>query len=404
MPPPLFPRLPLTAIPHRIPTSVWLLGFVSMLTDISSEMVHSLLPMYLLTTMGVSVLAIGIIEGIAESTALVLKVFSGTFSDYVGRRKALVLTGYALSAITKPVFPLATSLSVIMGGRFIDRIGKGIRDAPRDALIVDITPAPIRGAAFGLRQAIDTVGAFLGPLIAVALMLWWSNHFVWVFWVACVPAVLAVLLLLAVKEPTQNDNTTQVHRLRWSHIQHLSPRYGFVVIMGAVLGLARFSEAFLVLRAFDSDIPMAMVPLVMVVMNVVYAASAYPLGALSDRFSHPAMLAGGLLTLLAADMCFAAGQHWGYVLGGVSLWGLHMGMTQGLLASMVAAEAPDELRGTAYGFYNLAMGLAMLLSSTLAGWLWSQWGAEAAFVASAGCCVLGVGLLCSNRFISRSKN
>jgi len=190
----------LTAIPHRIPTSVWLLGFVSMLTDISSEMVHSLLPMYLLTTMGVSVLAIGIIEGIAESTALVLKVFSGTFSDYVVRRKALVLTGYALSAITKPVFPLATSLSVIMGGRFIDRIGKGIRDAPRDALIVDITPAPIRGAAFGLRQAIDTVGAFLGPLIAVALMLWWSNHFVWVFWVACVPAVLAVLLLLAVKE------------------------------------------------------------------------------------------------------------------------------------------------------------------------------------------------------------
>ncbi len=388
------------ALAERIPTNVWILGFVSMLTDISSEMVHSLLPMYLLTTMGISVLTIGVIEGVAESTALVLKVFSGTLTDYLGRRKALVVAGYALSALTKPVFPLATSVSVIMGGRFLDRIGKGIRDAPRDALIVDITPASIRGAAFGLRQSIDTVGAFIGPLLAVSLMLLWSNHFQWVFWVACIPAVLAVLLLLAVNEPLKTSDAAQVHPLQWAHLKQLSPRYGFVVMMGAVLGLARFSEAFLVLRAFDSDIPIAFVPLVMVVMNVVYAASAYPLGVLSDRFSHTAMLAGGLLLLLGANMCFAAGPHWTYVLAGVGLWGLHMGMTQGLLASMVANEAPEDLRGTAYGFYNLALGLAMLLSSTTAGWLWSQWGAETAFYASAGCCLLGVVILALDKIAS----
>jgi MFS family permease len=334
-----------------------------------------------------------VIEGIAESTTLVLKVFSGAFTDYLGRRKTLVVTGYALSALTKPIFPMATSVTVILGGRFLDRIGKGIRDAPRDALIVDITPSGIRGAAFGLRQAIDNVGAFIGPLTAVLLMLLWSNNFQWVFWVACVPAVLAVLLLLTVKEPVKASDVDEVHPLRWSHVKQLSPRFIFVVMMGAVLGLARFSEAFLVLRAFDSDIPIALVPLVMVVMNLVYAISAYPLGLLSDRFSHSVLLAGGLLILLAADLCFAAGTHWGYVLGGVSLWGLHMGMTQGLLASMVAKVAPEDLRGTAFGFYNLALGLAMLLSSTTAGWLWSQWGAKTAFYASGGFCLLGVLML-----------
>lgn len=375
-----------------------------MLTDISSEMVHSLLPIYLMTAMCVSVLTIGLIEGIAESTALMLKVFSGAYTDYLGRRKALVVTGYALSALTKPVFPLATSVSVILGGRFLDRIGKGIRDAPRDALIVDVTPAPIRGAAFGLRQSIDTVGAFLGPLIAVALMLWWSNDFQLVFWVACIPGVLAVVLLLAVKETIKKIETVLVHPLRWVNLKQLSSRYWFYVLMGGLLGLARFSEAFLVLRAFDSGIPLAWVPLILVVMNVVYAASAYPFGVLSDRFSHTGLLSLGLLALLCADLCFAAGQQWMFVLGGVALWGLHMGMTQGLLASMVASVAPEELRGTAYGFYNFALGLAMLLSSTVAGFMWQSFGPEAAFYASAIFCVLAIAMLCFEWLISHNKN
>lgn len=375
-----------------------------MLTDISSEMVHSLLPMYLLTTMGVSVLSIGVIEGIAESTALILKVFSGAYTDYLGRRKAMVVTGYALSALTKPVFPLATSMSAVLIAKFIDRIGKGIRDAPRDALIADVTPEGLRGAAFGLRQTIDTVGAFLGPLIAMALMLLWANDFQKVFWMACLPALAAVVVMFSITEPVKTSETEVAHSLQWATLKQLSRRYWFYVLMGGMLGLARFSAAFLILRAFDIAIPLGLVPLVLVAMNLVYAASAYPFGVLSDRFSHTSQLLMGMLILTAADVCLSAGKHWLYVLGGVSLWGLHLGMTQSLMAGIVASVAPEDLRGTAFGFYNLALGLAILFSSILAGFLWQSFGAETAFYTSAMFCVVAIAMLCFDKFISRNKN
>ena len=367
-----------------MPAGVWVLGFVSLLMDISSEMIHSLLPLFLVGTLGVSVLAVGIIEGLAESTALISKVFSGALSDYLGKRKGLALLGYALGALTKPVFALATGVGAVVAARLIDRVGKGIRGAPRDALLADIAPPSIRGAAFGLRQSLDTVGAFAGPLLATGLMLAWANDFRAVFWVAVIPGVLAVLLLLVgVREPAHDRPRGAVNPIRRTALARLDRRYWWVVGVGAVFTLARFSEAFLVLRAAQLDVPVAWVPLVMVAMNLVYAACAYPFGKLSDTVSHGKLLAAGLIVLIASDLVLASAGSWLGLGVGVALWGVHMGMTQGLLAAMVADTAPEDLRGTAYGFFNLLSGLALLASSVVAGMLWDTRGSAFTFYAGA---------------------
>lgn len=367
-----------------MPRGIWALGFVSLLMDISSEMIHSLLPLFMVGVLGASALTVGIIEGVAESTALTVKVFSGALSDYLGRRKGLALFGYALGAVTKPMFALAGGIGMVMSARFLDRIGKGIRGAPRDALIADIAPPAIRGAAFGLRQSLDTVGAFVGPLLAVLLMLLLDEDFRRVFWLAVIPGALAVAVLaFGVKEPPRPASARPVNPIRRENLQRLSRRYWYVVAVGAVFTLARFSEAFLVLRAQQVGITAALVPLVMVAMNLVYAASAYPFGALSDRVSHRALLAAGLAMLIAADLVLALGSSWVGLLAGVALWGVHMGMTQGLLATMVADTAPADLRGTAFGVFNLVSGVAMLAASVIAGLLWDQVGAEFTFYAGA---------------------
>ena len=355
-----------------------------MLMDISSEMIHSLLPLFMVSTLGASAFAIGMVEGLAESTALIVKVFSGALSDYLGKRKGLALFGYTVGALTKPLFALAPSMGVVLAARLIDRVGKGVRGAPRDALVADITPPQFRGAAFGLRQSLDTVGAFLGPLIAVGLMLLWANDFRAVFWVAVVPGVMAVaLLLVGVSEPRRHRGEPKTNPIARENLARLDRTYWWVVTIGAVFTLARFSEAFLVLRAQQAAIPLALVPLVMVAMNLVYAGSAYPFGKLSDRMSHGKLLAMGLLVLIAADIVLASGTGWPTLLVGVGLWGVHMGMTQGLLAAMVADTAPTDLRGTAYGFFNLVSGLAMLVASAVAGLLWDQYGASTTFMAGA---------------------
>jgi len=376
----------------RIPPGIWALGFVSLLMDISSEMIHSLLPMFMVTVLGASALAVGLIEGAAEATALIVKVFSGALSDHLGKRKLLAVIGYALGAFTKPVFAMSSSLGVILTARVVDRIGKGIRGAPRDALVADLAPPEIRGAAFGLRQSLDTVGALVGPLLAVALMLSWANDFRAVFWVAMIPGLLAVaLLVFGVREPERaSDGTRRMNPIRRANLRRLPRAYWWVVVVGALFTLARFSEAFLVLRAQQGGLAIAWVPLVMVAMNAVYALSAYPFGHLSDRMSHAKLLVLGLLPLIAADLVLASGNHWIIVLAGVLLWGLHMGMTQGLMATMIADTAPEDLRGTAYGFFNLVSGVAMLAASAIAGALWDQLGAAFTFYAGAVFCALTV--------------
>ncbi len=381
---------------RQIPKGVWVLGFVSMLMDISSEMIHSLLPMFMVTVLGMGAFTIGLIEGAAEATALIVKVFSGALSDYLGRRKGLAVFGYALGALSKPLFAMASSTGVIIAARLLDRVGKGVRGAPRDALVADITPAKVRGAAFGLRQSLDAVGALLGPLIAVGLMLLWANDFRAVFWVALVPALMAVaLLLVGVREPAHHVGHVKSNPIRWENLLRLGRPYWWVVAIGAAFTLARFSEAFLVLRAQQSGIAMALVPLVMVAMNVAYSLSAYPFGKLSDRISHSKLLALGLVVLIAADLVLASSSHWISVLAGVALWGIHMGLTQGLLATMVADTAPADLCGTAYGLFNLISGLAMLVASGFAGWLWEAYGAPATFYGGAAfglLALLGLGV------------
>jgi len=371
----------------RLPTTIWALGFVSLLMDVSSEMVHSLLPVFLVTALGASGLVVGVIEGLAEALALVVKVFSGALSDYWGKRKGLAVLGYSLGALSKPLFALASGAGLVLVARLIDRTGKGIRGAPRDALIADIAPVTMRGAAFGLRQALDSVGAFLGPLLAVGLMLLWANDFHAVFWVAVIPGLLAVLVLvLGVQEPERRQPDRVINPIRRDSLRLLTRSYWIVVSLGMFFSLARFSEAFLLLRAQQGGLAVTWIPLVLVTMNAVYAVSAYPLGRLADRVSHTTLLTIGLLVLLLADLVLASSNHWIIVMLGVALWGLHLGMTQGLLAAMIAHTAPAELRGTAFGAFHLTSGAALLVASVLAGWLWDQRGAPATFLAGAGFC------------------
>src|SRR3954453_14458333 len=369
-----------------IPPSVWVLGFVSMLMDVSSEMIHALLPIYLVTVLGASMVTVGIIEGIAEATASITKIFSGALSDWLGRRKWLSAFGYGLAALTKPVFSLAPTVALLLPGRPRDRIGKGIRGAPRDALVADLAPSDLRGASFGLRQSLDTVGAFVGPLLAIALMWWTSDNFKAVFWVAVVPAFLALaLIVFAVREPERPEQLRTVRNpISPAEIKNLGPAYWWVVAVASVFTLAGFSEAFLVLRAQNVGLPIMLVPAVLVAMNVVYAVAAYPAGVISDRISRTAVLAGGILLLIAADTALALLPAIGGGALGVVLWGLHMGLTQGLLAALVADTAPAELRGTAYGFFNLLGGLAMLAASIIAGALWDITGPQGTFLAGAG--------------------
>jgi MFS family permease len=368
-----------------VPATVWTLGFVSLLMDISSELTHSLLPVFLTTVVGASTVAVGLIEGIAEATAAIAKVFSGALSDRIGKRKLLVGLGYALAAITKPMFPLASTAGEVLAARFVDRIGKGIRDAPRDALIADITPSAIRGAGYGIRQALDTVGGFAGPLLAVALMALYANNFRAVFWWAVLPAALAVLLIVVgVREP---DDTKAIAKRGWpirkAELQRMSREFWVVIAIGVVFALARFSEAFLVLKAQAEGLALALIPLVFVWMNLVYALTATPAGILSDRIGRVNVLLCGLGALVVADLALAFLPGLGGAIIGVGLWGLYLGFSQGLLSALVADTAPEDLRGTAFGLFNLATGGALLIASVLAGWLWYEFGPTATFFAGA---------------------
>lgn len=370
---------------NSLPRSVIALGLVSLFMDLSSEMIHGLLPMFLVTVLGAGALSVGLIEGIAEATAAITKVFSGVISDWIGRRKPLVLLGYGLAALTKPLFPLATGIGEVLTARFIDRIGKGIRGAPRDALIADITPQEIRGAAYGLRQSMDTVGAFAGPLLAIVLMYATHNNFRLVFWVATVPAIICVLLIVfGVEEP---EATRQSVRTKFpissANMRQLSASFWWVVIFAAVLTLARFSEAFLLLRGQGLGLPVTWVPIVLIVMNVVYAVSAYPFGRLSDNGSRHKLFACGIAFLIIADLILAVASNVWAVFLGATVWGLHMGATQGLLSTMVADTSPADLRGTAFGVFNLVSGIALLAASVIAGSLWTMVGPEMTFYAGA---------------------
>lgn len=373
------------AICRSLPRGIWVLGFGSLFMDMSSELVHSLLPIFMASVLGASMVSIGIIEGVAEAAAAITKVFSGALSDYFRKRKFLVVLGYGLSAVTKPVFPLATTIWWVFGARFVDRIGKGIRGAPRDALVADIAPPELRGGAYGLRQSLDTVGAFTGPLLAVAFMIWLANDIKTVLWIAVAPAFIAVLLLtVAVREPDPREHASgSGSNLTLADSKRLSLSYWLVVLLGAIFTLARFSEAFLILRAQDVGLAVGYVPAIMIVMNFVYALFAYPAGVAADRFSARTLMMFGLGVLVVADAVLAMAASPLSAFLGAAFWGLHMAFTQGLFSKLVADTASSGLRGTAFGIFNLVSGVSLLLASVVAGSLWSIFGASATFVAGA---------------------
>ncbi|KVH46844.1 MFS transporter [Burkholderia diffusa] len=383
-----------------IPRTVWALGLVSLFMDLSSELIHALLPIYLVSTMGMSVAALGVLEGAAEATAMIVKVFSGAISDWLGRRKGLLLVGYGLAALTKPLFPMASTPAVVVTARLLDRVGKGIRGAPRDALVADVAPPEIRGACFGLRQSMDTVGAILGPMLAIVLMLWFGDRIRTVLWFAVVPAFVAIaLIVFGVREPEQSKPDRHFRSpLRWSALREFPRSYWFVVAAGATFTLARFSEAFLVLRAQQTGLDAAWIPAVMVAMSVTYSLSAWPVGILSDRLDRRVLLAAGMVLLIAADLLLGMGTSTISMFAGVAVWGLHMGFTQGILAAMVSETAPAALRGTAFGVFNLVSGICMLLASSIAGALWTRFGASTTFLAGAALVVVP---LCLCRFMPR---
>jgi len=369
----------------RLPRIVWLFGFVSLCMDLSSEMIHSLLPVFLVSVLGASALTLGLIEGVAEGTAAISKVLSGVLSDRFSRRKPLVVLGYGLAALSKPLFPLATSAAWILGARFVDRIGKGIRGSPRDALLADATPAEVRGAAYGLRQSLDTAGALLGPLVAILLMYLTMGDVRTVFWIAAVPALIAVVVLwVGVEEPPRDVALRPRGAVpHWREVRELGTAFWMVVVVGGVFTLARFSEAFLILRAHDLGLSNTWAPLALAVMNLTYVLSAYPAGRFSDRAGRTGLLIVGLITLIVADLVLAMGSNLAVVLTGIALWGLHMGLTQGLLSAMVADTAPPEMRGSAFGVFYFVSGLATLMASLLAGALWKWYGPEITFAAGA---------------------
>ncbi len=390
---------------RALPAGIWTLGIGSLFMDASSELIHSLLPVFMVTTLGASMAAVGFIEGVAEATAAITKVFSGALSDYLGKRKFLMVLGYALAAFTKPVFPLATSVGWVFAGRFTDRVGKGIRGAPRDALVADLTPPKLRGAAYGLRQALDSVGALLGPLFAVLLMIWLADNIRAVMWIAVVPAFIAVaLLFFYVREPERSAAGVARKPLTLSDARRLPLRYWLVVLLGGVFALARFSEAFLVLRARDVGVELSYIPIVMIVMNAFYAGAAYPAGAAADRISARTLLFLGLVLLVAADVALAFASSPPVVYAGAALWGLHMAFTQGLLSKLVADIAPTELHGTGFGIFNLVSGIALLLASVIAGALWSAFGASSTFLTGAAfAAVAAIGLLTAVRYRKPSR-
>lgn len=388
----------LQSLLRGLPVGIWGLGLTSMFMDISSELTHSLLPVLMAGLLGANMLTIGVIEGVAEATASIVKLFSGTLSDHWGRRRPLLWAGYGLAALTKPVFPLASSIGAVAAARFIDRVGKGIRGAPRDALIADITPPSVRGAAYGLRQALDSLGAALGPLLAIVCMLGMAGNIRAVLWVGVAPAFIAVgLLLWMVKEPAVVPHAERRSTvLNIAGVRQLSARYWYITTLATFFTLARFSDAFLVLRAQQAGLALSYVPLVMVVMNVIYAGAAYPAGRAADRRDPRALLLAGLLVLVGADVVLARAGSARVVLCGAALWGLHMALTQGLFAKLVANAAPAALRGTAFGAFNLVTGVSVLISSVTAGVLWNSYGSGATFLAGAGFALLtAAGLLCA---------
>jgi MFS family permease len=376
-----------------LPRNVWILGFVSLLMDLSSEIYHSLLPAFVTMTLGLPATALGAIDGIAESTANFAKLASGRLSDRSLKRKPWIVAGYGLAALSKPLFPLATNAVTLMAARFADRIGKGIRGSPRDAMVADETPPEIRGRAFGLRQALDTVGALIAPLVAVGLMALFADRIRLVYWIAILPAACSFLLAwLALREPKQLNAPIKTSPF-FSGFRELTKPTKRLLAVGFLFTLARFSEAFLILKGLEIGLSETLSPLTLALFNLAYVILAYPAGSLSDRMSPKTILLAGMAALVAGNLVLAKTDTLPWLVAGVTLWGAHMALTQGIFSRMIADSAPDHLRATSFGAFWFVSGIGGLLASLGAGLLWDREGSSATFLTSAGVAAMAIAML-----------
>jgi len=377
----------------QLPRNVWVLGFVSLFMDLSSEIYHALLPAFITMVLGLPATALGAIDGVAEATANLAKLFSGRLSDRSLKRKPWIMGGYGLAALSKPLFPLASDAPLVMLARFADRIGKGIRGSPRDAMIADETPPEIRGRAFGLRQALDTAGALLAPLLAIGLMALLASDIRKVFWIAIIPAAISFLLAWLVLREA-NEHLAPIKRSPFfAGFRELDKETKRLLQVGFLFTLARFSEGFLILKGIDIGLSEAMSPLTLAIFNLAYVALAYPAGALSDRMQPRSILIAGMIVLIAGDMVLARTSNFAGLVVGTALWGAHMALTQGIFSRMIADSAPEELRATSFGAFYFVTGIGTLLASLGAGWLWDGQGPESTFLTSAGVAAAAVALL-----------
>jgi len=377
----------------RLPRSVWVLGFVSLLMDLSSEIYHALLPAFVTMVLGLPVAALGAIDGVAEATASIGKLFSGRLSDRSRRRKPWIVAGYGLAAFSKPLFPLAGSGAAVLVARFTDRVGKGIRGAPRDAMIADDTPPAVRGRAFGLRQALDTAGALLAPVVAIALMMLLGGRIRLVFWIAVLPAALSALLAwLALREPEERVATAKASPF-FRGFRDLDKATKRLLAVGFMFTLARFSESFLILKGMEAGLSESWSPITLALFNLAYVALAYPAGALSDRMNSRSILMAGIAVLIAGNLVLAKSETPLGLFIGIVLWGAHMALTQGIFSRMVADSAPEHLRATSFGAFWFVTGIGSLLASLGAGWLWDSDGSSATFLASAGIAAVAFAML-----------
>ena len=366
-----------------IPRNVWILGFISLFMDLSSEIYHALLPAFITIALGLPATALGAIDGIAEATANFSKLFSGRFSDRSLKRKPWVMAGYGIAAVSKPLFPLAASAPAVMTARFFDRIGKGIRGAPRDAMLADESPPEIRGRAFGLRQTLDTIGALAAPLVAIGLMALFAGNIRSVFWIAIIPAAISFLLAaLALREPEQHLAPLKRSPF-FAGFRDLNKDTKRLLQVGFLFTLARFSESFLILKGIEVGLSGALSPLTLAMFNLAFVVLAYPAGALSDKMSPRAIIMVGIIVLIAGNLIFATTSGFSGLTLGAILWGAHMAMTQGIFSRMIADSAPEHLRATSFGAFWFVTGFATILASLGAGWLWDREGSSAVFLMSA---------------------
>jgi len=389
---------------QAVPQGVWALGFVSMFMDISSDFINSLLPLYMSSVLGASVIFIGLIEGIAEALVLITKIFSGVLSDFIKKRKILTVFGYGLSACSKLIFPLASSLGLVVVARIIDRLGKGVREAPRDALMGELAPASIRGMCFGLRQSLDNVGAFIGPSLALIVMLLFVNNFRSLFWIAVIPAFLSVIfLIIGVDEPKKDGWKSQPTKLSLKEIGNLSPRYWLVVAIATALMFARFSQAFLILRATTVGMSFAMTPLVIIIMNIMSASSAYYVGYLSDKMNRLFFIVAGFVVLIASDVILGYASNPWHLIAGVTLWGFHIGLTQGVFDTLIVDTTESHIRGSAFGIFNFICGIALIISNVVAGWFWQRYNPATTFFVGAGFTIVALIFFVIKLWINHSK-